>query len=83
MTCFMFSDGILDFLDLAEKPITIFDELSDSTNDEYISAFSRMSIHPTALALAMSDGNSLGETNFRFFNPIVFIALAVEPIFPG
>ena len=42
-----------------------------------------MSIQPTAFAFAVSDGNSLGETSVKLFRPIVFIALAVDPIFPG
>jgi len=48
-----------------------------------MSAFFRISTHPTALASAMVDGNSFGDISFKFCKPIVFMALAVEPILPG
>ena len=72
-----------NFLDLAEKPIANFEELKASFNTLVILALFKMSTHPTACALAMSDGKFFGCTRVRFFKPIVFIALAVEPIFPG
>jgi hypothetical protein len=34
-------------------------------------------------ALASPDGNFLGLTKDNFDSPMVFIALATEPIFPG
>ena len=48
-----------------------------------IFAFSKTSNAFPDKALASPDGNFLGLTKDNSYSPIVFIALATEPIFPG
>ena len=46
-------------------------------------AFSRTSVALPARAVDSPEGKTLGLTSDNLCNPIVFIALATEPIFPG
>ena len=54
-----------------------------SSIESKILAFSKTSVALPDNALASPDGNFLGLTKDNSDNPIVFIALATEPIFPG
>ena len=49
----------------------------------YPSCFLQISSAPQANASSISDGKFLGLTKDSLDKPIVFIALATEPIFPG
>ena len=55
-------EGIFDFLDLAENPITILESDNASSRDDSTLAFYRTSTQPTAFAFAISDGKFLGAT---------------------
>ena len=79
----MLNVGIEAFLVLAERPMFILALATASSRLENTLAFLRTSIQPTASASDFTDGNSFGLTKSNFLKPIVFIALAVEPIFPG
>ena len=46
-------EGIFDFLDLAENPITILESDNASSRDYSTLAFSRTSTQPTAFAFAI------------------------------
>jgi hypothetical protein len=80
---FMDMDGIDARRDLADRPIFIFDPSIAECKSMNNFASSRISEQPTLRASAFLDGNSFGLTNDRLLNPIVFMALAVDPILPG
>jgi hypothetical protein len=54
-----------------------------SAIDSKTFAFSKTSKAFPDNALASPEGNFLGFTSERFYKPMVFIALATEPILPG
>ena len=83
MHSFIDIDGIDARRDLADRPIFIFEPSIADGKSVNNFALSNISEQPTASASAFMDGNSFGLTNDKFLKPIVFIALAVDPILPG
>ncbi len=62
---------------------TNWQSLMASSTESTMRAFFNTSVAPAAMDMAWSLGKSLGATNTKSVKPIVFMARAAEPIFPG